>query len=257
MAESSDVNALGKKIFFLYPSAITQNQIIPELAQEEFEVYSVKDEEKLRKLLGKYSDSIVFANINEGMKESAWEEWIRGIMFSPDTSSVSIGIITSGAIEFLRRKYVEQLKVACGYTVIKSDISGVLRQLIAILNSVNAKGRRKYIRVLTGNESNVTVNLPMNGTYVNGVIRDISVVGFSCSFKDDPGLIKNKLFPDIQIRLHTQLLKAEGIIFGSRMEGNEKVYVILLTQHVDPGAKAKIRKFIQSNLQGKIESEMK
>jgi len=250
-------NSLGRKAFFLHPSVIIQNQIVSELAQEEFEVYTVKDETKLRRLLKKYPDSIVFANINDGMKEKAWEEWIRGVMGSSETAGVGIGILAYGSDEAIRRKYTEQFKVQCGFTLMKSDANEVVKQLITILNSANAKGRRKYIRALTENETNVTVNLPINGTYVIGLIKDISVVGFSCTFKEDPNLAKNSLFNDIQIRLQTQLLKAEGIVFGSRMDGGQKTYVILFTQRVDPSLRTRIRKYIQSYLQSKMDGELK
>jgi len=254
--EHANLSSLGKKIFFLYPSALIQNQIISELAQEEFEVYSVKDEVNLKQVLKKNPDSIVFASVNEGMKEKPWEEWIRGIMADPETAQVAVGIITSGPDEEIRRRYVDQIKVRCGCVVIRSDLSVVLKQIMLILSNVNAKGRRKYIRALTDNETNTTVNLPMNGTYINGVLKDISVVGFSCSFRDDPELTKNSLFQDIQLRLQAQLLKAEGIIFGSRMDGNEKTYVVLFTQRVDPSIKTKIRKYIQANLQNKMDNEL-
>ena len=257
MAENDTLGSFGRKVFFLHPSAIIQNQVIPELAQEEFEVYAAKDENKLRQALTKYPDSIVFASINEGMRENAWEEWIRGVMGNPETAKVDIGVIAQGADESVRHKYVEQIRVRCGYTIIKADINGIIKQLIAILNGVNAKGRRKYIRALIENEPNSTVNFPMNGTFINGTIKDISVVGFSCSFKEDPELKKNSLFKDIQIRLQSLLVKAEGIVFGSRMDGVEKTYVVIFTQRVDSDARTKIRKYIQSNLQNKIDSEIK
>ena len=250
-------NSLGRKIFFLHPSALVQNQIISELAQEEFEVYAVKDEAKLKRVLKKFPNSIVFANINEGMKESEWEEWIRGVMGSSELSGVDIGIVSFGTDENLRKKYVEQIKVKCGFTVLKSDTNAIIKQLMIILNGVNAKGRRKFIRAVMENETNTTVNLPMNGTFVNGVIKDVSVVGFSCAFRDDPGLTKNSLYNDIQIRLQTQLLKAEGIVFGSRMDGEQKTYVILFTQRIDPSIRTKIRKYIQSHMQNKMDSEFK
>ena len=251
------MGSLGRKIFFLHPPAFIQNQVVAELAQEEFEVYVVKDENKLRNVLKKYPDSIVFASINEGMKEGAWAEWIKGIQAAPETAGVEIGVLSLTNDETLKKKYLEALKVRCGYTVIKFDLSSVVKQLITILNAVNAKGRRKYIRVIMEKETNTTVNIPINGTFVNGVIKDISVVGFSCTFAQDPELTKNRLFGDIQLRLQTQLLKAEGIAFGSRMDGNEKIYVILFTQRIDPDVRARIRKYIQSTLQARMDNEIK
>ncbi|MDR0497410.1 MAG: PilZ domain-containing protein [Treponema sp.] len=257
MEENEKLNTLGKKVFFLHPSALTQNQIIAELAQEEFEVYVIKDGDKLRHVLMIYPDSILFANINENMKEDAWEALVKSVQTTPQTSPVQVGIIASASDENLKHKYLDLFKVQCGYTVIKSDVNVAIKQLTDILNNVNAKGRRKYIRMIMDKETNATVNLPLNGTFINGVIKDISVVGFSCSFAEDPKLQKNSLFNDIQLRLQSQLLKAEGIIFGSRMDGAENVYVVLFTQRVDPSVRTKIRKYIQTNLQNRIDQELK
>jgi len=257
MAECEKSDLLGKKIFFLYPSALVQNQVVAELAQEEFEVYVIKDENKIRHALENYPGSIFFASINEAMKESAWVELIQGIQKKSETTSVNIGIIASSNDETTKRKYLELLTLQCGYTVIKSDASAATKQLITILNAANAKGRRKYIRMIINNEANAVVNLPLNGTFINGSLKDISVVGFSCAFPDDPGLKKNSLFGDMQLRLQSQLLKAEGIIFGSRNDGSEEVYVVLFSQRTDPSVRSKIRKYIQAQLQHTMDEELK
>jgi hypothetical protein len=256
MADGND-DILGRKLFFLYPSALIQNQIAAELVQQEFEVYICKDHVKLRQALKKYPNSIVFANINDGIDKNEWEAWIRGVMGDPKTAGVDIGIICAGDNEDLKRKYLVQVKIKCGYTVLKADLQPAIRQILEILKAVDAKGRRKYIRVTMENESNITVNFPIHGTFVNGVIKDISVVGFSCAFKEDPGLARNSLFQDIQLKLQTILLKVEGIVFGARMDGGTKIYVVLFTQRTDPDVKTRIRKFIQSNLQSKMDAAFK
>lgn len=257
MTDNEKTISLGKKIFFLHPSAFTQNQLISELAQEEFEVYVIKDEYKLLRALEEYPDSVLFASVNEVIKENAWEDLIKRIQGNPANASVDIGIIASIEEENIKKKYLEQLKVRCGYTVVKQDPEVALKQLTINLNSVDAKGRRKYIRVIMGNEANATVNFSINGNYINGTIKDLSVVGFSCSFVEDPKLTKNGLFPDIQLKLQSQLLKVEGIVFGSRMDGPEKVYVILFSQRVDPDTRSRIRKYIQTNLQNRMDQKLK
>ena len=256
MTENDDAEFLGRKIFFLYPSLLIQNKIIEELAQEEFEVYSVKDETKLRCVLRKYPNSIVFANISDGMSEGAWENWIRSVMMDNVTAGVSIGIIAYGENAHLRQKYTEYLKLHCGYTVMKPDLSAVVRQLVNILGSVDARGRRRYVRVLTETEANITVSLPLNGTFINGAIKDIGTAGFSCTFEEDIELDKNTHFADIQIRLKTEFLKVQGMFFGSRMHGTEKIYVLLITQRTAADVQAKIRRFIRSLLQSRMDNEL-
>lgn len=255
--ENYATELLGKKVFFLYPSAIVQNSVIAELIQQEFEVYIVRDHTALRRVLRHHPNSIVFADIDEHMPERDWEAWIRGIMSVPETQSTSVGVISAKDDEALQRKYVNMVKVQCGYTAIKSDINNSIRQICEILKNADAKGRRKYIRAIIESDSVATMNLPMNGTFINGSIKDISVVGVSCTFDNDPGLVKNALFRDIQIKLQGMLLNVEGIVFGSRMDGQSKIYVLLLTQRIDPEVKIKIRKYMQHNLQSKMDAELK
>ena len=245
----------GRKIFFLYPATVIQNRVIEELTQQELEVYIVKDHIAIKKALHKYPNSIVFADINEKMNEAEWETWIRGIMRAqPD---VLIGIVTSNRDENLMRKYINSVKIHCGYTMLRSDLNKTIVQIFEALKTVNAKGRRKYIRACIERETTATINLMQGNSFINGVIRDISVVGISCTFEQDPGLTKNALFKDIQIKLQSMLLKVEAIIFGSRTDYGAKTYVMLFTQRIDPEVRTKIRKYIQHNLQSKMDLELK
>ena len=257
MSENIDSVSFGKKVFFLHPSVVVQNRVIPELAQEEFEVYLVKDEVKLHQILKKYPDSIVFVCISEGMKESACEKWILETMEDSSISNVSIGVVALAENASDREKYTGQIKVKCGYTVVKSDIAHFTKQVADILNSEEAKGRRKYIRLLTERDAHTTVNFPIHGNFVNGRVKDVSVVGFSCSFDEDLELAKNSLYTDVQIRLHSHLINAEVIAFGSRVDEQEKTYVMLFTKRVDSNSRSKIRTFIHSVLQAQMDNELK
>jgi hypothetical protein len=248
---------IGKKIFFLCPTISVQNRIVSALIQQEYEVYVAKNKEKIKKALSKYPDSIVLIDINEQMSEGEWDIWVTGIMEAPDMKGVSIGVVTSNDDEQIMRKFLLALKVPCGYTVVGHDIEKTITQLMAALQNVNAKGRRKYIRaIMEKGETTSTINLPVNGNFVNGVIKDISVVGISCTIEGNPDIAKNTLFKNIQVRLQTNLLKVEGILFGTRTDGLDTIYVILFTQRVDPDVRTKIRTYIQHTLQQKINPDL-
>jgi hypothetical protein len=258
MSENGDnSDIVGKKVFFLFPTVVVQNRVIGELIQHEYEIYIAKNKEKLKKTLAKYPNSIVFIDLNEHMPESQWDIWITGLMDAPDMKGVSIGILTANDDEQIQRKYIQAIKVACGYTVMGHNLDKTIASLVSTLQTANAKGRRKYLRaIIERGEAGATVNLSLNGTFINGQIKDISVVGISCTLDGNPEISKNALFKDIQIRLQTSLLKAEGIVFGSRKEGEETVYVILFTQRIDPEVRTKIRKYIQQSLQSKMSFEL-
>jgi hypothetical protein len=256
MSESGSLaEIVGKKVFFLHPTAVVQNKIIEELVQQDYEVYLTKNQTALGRVLKKYPDAIVFVDINEQLSGAEWEKWIWEITGS--APKVLIGIVTSHDDEELRRKYTGVMGIKGGYTVLKADLNVTIKQIIDILNAADAKGRRKYLRATTENETNTTINLPMNGAFINGQIKDISVVGISCAFDYDPGLVKNALFKGIQVKLQSTLLNVEGIVFGSRMDGGLQIYVILFTQRIDPVVRTKIRKYIQQHLQSKMDEELR
>ena len=245
----------GKRIFFLHPSIVVQNQVVAELAQQEYEVYVVKNHGTIRKVLKKYPDSVLFVDIEQGMNEHDWETWLRTVMSAQP--ELAVGIISANRDEKLIQKYTDSVKIQCGYTVIKSDINKAIAQVLEALNGINAKGRRKYIRACIESDVMATINLPHGGDFINGSIKDISVVGISCAFDTDPQLTKNALLKDIQVKLQTMLLKVEAIVFGSRMDGNLKIYVLLFTQRTDPDVRTRIRKYIQQTLQNKMDTELK
>jgi hypothetical protein len=253
--KASDI--VGKKIFFLYPSGVMQNDVAEELVQQEYEVYVVKSHEKMKKALKQFSESILLINIDDGMPEKEWEPWIRGIMKDPQMAKAGIGILSATANESLERKYINSVGIQCGYTVVRTDFMPAVRKLYAILQSFNARGRRKYIRVNMENESLAVLNIPHHNMFIKGIIKDISVVGLSCIFTVDPELEKNSLCQDIQIKLGSIILKVEGIVFGSRKEMESKVYVFLFTQRTDPDVRTKIRKFNQSVLQSQMDALLK
>jgi hypothetical protein len=255
--EDSLSSLLGKKIFFLHPSVVVLNGIVQELIQQEFEVYVVRDHAALQRILKQFPDSIVLVDIDEGINERDWELWIRGVMGNRDTREVKIGVLSGNNNEELQKKYLEDVKVACGYTVLKKSLDVSLRQILEILKTADAKGRRKYLRATIEEGSPATVNMPYNSVFINGLIKDISTVGFSAVFEGDPELAKNSLFQDVQLKLQSMLLKTEGIVFGSRMDQLTKIYVILFTQRIDPSVRTRIRKYIQQTFQTKMDTLLK
>jgi len=252
--QGTNTDIVGKKIFFLYPSNAMMVQIIPELIQQEYEVYIVKDHARLPRVLKRYKETVVFINIDEGQPEAEWEKWMETV--SNATPGTLFGIFSSNSSDDLKDKYVNKLKVSCGYMALKHDMSKAGESVQEILKVLNIKGRRKYLRASPDRDTIATINIPYGNDYVNGTLRDISTVGFSCILTNNPEIPKNMLQKDIQLKLQSMLLKVEGVVFGSRTEGPDKIYVFLFTQKVDSDVRSRIRKYIQQTLQGRMDNEM-
>jgi hypothetical protein len=252
----SSVSIAGRKIFFLNPLPPIQNIVIAELIQREYETYIVNDRFVLKRLLKDSPGSIVFIDIDQIIGEKEWESWIREVMTASELEDIRLGILTSNRNDVLQNKYTNMLHLPCGYTMIHRDLNITTAQIVNILNANEAKGRRKYLRTSTENEAQTMVNFPVGGQFVSGSVQDISTAGFSCIFTEDPGFSKNSSFSNVQIKLKHTILNVEAVIFGSRTEKNSKIYVALFTDRLSPDSKVKIRKYIYSDLQAKMDALM-
>jgi len=254
--EVINTEIVGKKVFFLCPSVQMQNQILEELTQQEFEVYAIKDSARLTRVLKKYNDSIVYVNLDDNSYKSELEKWIEAVFSSLPT--VKLGVFSSSTDEEYKNKFIKKYNITCGFLNIKLDMSKAAQKIIETLDGMNVKGRRKYLRASTEHENTATINLPHDGNFIKGTIKDVSVVGIACVFERDPPLKSKTLYKDIQLRLQSMLLKAEAVVFGSRDDSDNKTYVLIFnTQKISPDVRVKIRKYIQQSLQHKMDSELK
>jgi len=253
--QDSDPGFVCKKIFFLYPNASLQNQIVNVLNQNEFEVYIAKDHTRLAGVLRKYKESLVFINIDDKMQAAEWERWISSSLAAEPTTK--IGVFTSNTDEEFRGNFIKNNDLKCGFLNIKHDMSKTAEVILEMMNKLNVKGRRKYLRMSPDRDTIATVNMPFGGNFIKGTVSDISIVGFSCVFEQDPNIKKGTLMKDIQIKLQSMLLNAEAVVFGSREHDNERIYVLLFTQRIDAETRSgKIRAHIQRNLQLKMDAEI-
>lgn len=247
---------LGKKVFFLYPPSVIREELITRLLEEEYEIYMLKNPDDAKRLLRKFSDSIVFINIDEGLTEKEWETWIRDIQSDKQTGQVGIGILSYNNDDELRKKYLMDIGIQCGYIHMKLSLEEATKILLKTLRANEAKGRRKYLRVDCQDDHLSSINIRVDGNQINGTIRDISIVGLSCTFEQEAGLPKNALLKDIQLKLRGTLIKADAIVFGNRSDGLSTIYVLLFTKTLSGPDRQKIRRYIQTTLQNSIKMNL-
>ncbi|MDR0642171.1 MAG: pilus assembly protein PilZ [Treponema sp.] len=252
--EESSFALLGRKIFFLNPLPPVQNEVVNELIQREYEAYVARDRTALRRSLKELPGSIIFIDIDQIVTEKEWENWIRELMKAEGLEDIRIGILTGNRSDLLQNKYANMLKLPGGYTMLHRDLKITIAQILNILNANNAKGRRKYLRANTGMEGQTVVNFPLGGQFLSGTVSDISSAGFSCVFNTDPGFSQNSSFSNVQIKLKHVIINVEAVILGSRPEGKDKMYVALFTERISPDTQIKIRKYIQVNIQARMDA---
>lgn len=253
-----NVPQFGKKIFFLYPHSVIESDVLHDLIQNEYEIYTLKDHQKVKLLLKKYNDSILYINIDEYLSEIEWFEFISSITKNPDFQNVQIGILTYNENEDLAKKYLLDLSVSCGFIQLKLGKLESKSIILKTLQLNESKGKRKFIRATSNTKLNSTFNVEIASEIVTGTINDISSAGMSCIFDNPINLSKNTLLRNMQLKLNGRLLLLDVIVFGSRdLAEDVKLMVMMFTNSITEKSKSKIHEYIGEVLQSNIEKEIK
>jgi len=250
-------NDIGKKVFFLYPHSVIQDELVSQIIQNEFEIYLVHDHKRLKRLLEKYNDSILFINIDERLGEDEWKAYVRDLLQSEKTKNVQVGILTYNENRELAQSYLMDIGIPAGYVQLKLGIKESSRIILKTLVVNEAKGKRKFVRAKCPENSNNEFNISLFGKNQTGEIIDISSAGMACSFHGGVDIPTRTDLDTIQLKLKSRIVMVSGIVAGRRTAGDDTtVYVILFTSYISEDARNRIGDFIYRTLQNEIEREL-
>lgn len=250
-----DESLLGKKVFFLNPPSVIQDEMISDILKNEYEVYMVRDANRTVRLMNKYPDSILFVNIDHNVKETNWEVWIRALMDDPATKNVRVGILTYNKDQALAEKYLMDMMVPCGFIKLTLGLAESTEILLKALEANEAKGRRKFVRALIPDNTPAPFNVVIQGQTHTGKVIDISAVGMACLFDKYVNLKAHSVLESMQLRLKGSLCMVNGIVMGTRNEHGQLVYIIMFDPKMHADTRSKIRTFIFSTQQAIMDSE--
>lgn len=247
------LNASGKKVFLLHPHSVIREEMLDLLIMAGYETYTLLDEKKARKLLVKFPGSIMFINIDEGLKEHEWEAYIREIMENPQTQSASLGIMSYNQDHALMKKYLMDIAIPCGYVQLKLGLQESTKIIIGVLEANEARGRRKCIRALCEDDINATVNFKKDSGVYHGKILDISSAGIAARFEKFADLSLNSLLRDMQLKLRGGIVMTNMILMGQRHD-DKRVFILLFDPKMSTENKLVIHRYIKQCLQKHIDT---
>jgi len=242
----------GKKIFFLFPHSVIREEMLDILIMAGYETYTLVDEKKAKKLLAKFNDSIMFINIDSGLKESEWEEYIRGIQNDPLTKNCRLGIMSYNQDRVLMQKYLMDMAIPCGYIQLKLGLQESTRIILAALEANEARGRRKCIRAICEDDINAVINHKSDTGIFYGKILDISSVGIAARFDKFSSLALNAVLKGMQLKLRGGLIMADMHFLGHRHD-DQHVFILLFDEKLSKENRLIIHHYIKQCLQKYID----
>ena len=243
----------GKKIFLLHPHSVIRDEMLDLLIMAGYETYTILDEKKARKLLARFPDSIMFINIDEGLKENEWEAYIKGIQEDPATKSSRLGIMSYNQDQKLMRKYLMDIGIPCGYIQLKLGLQESTRIILSALEANEARGRRKYIRAECEDDINATVNFKGSSGLLHGKILDISSAGIAAKFEKASDFTLSSIIKDVQLKLRGGLVMTDMNYMGLRRD-NRQVFILLFDSKLSSDNRLVIHRYIKQCLQKYIDA---
>ncbi len=241
----------GKKVFFLYPHSVIQDELISFLLKNEYEVYFLTDHLKATRIFTRFTNSICFINIDDGLKEEEWEKYIKTLQSNSKTSSVQIGILSYNNDPALMQKYLMDVGVTCGFIQLKLGVKQSTDIILKVLEANEAKGRRKFVRANCENDPRVVMNFSYKESNYEGKILDLSSVGFACEFPAPLPIDNKTVIPKIQLNLRGSLVQADAIILSRRYD-SDKILVMVFNPRLKESELKKVQSFIHKTLQKTI-----
>jgi hypothetical protein len=238
----------GRKVFFLYPHSVLNEDLLIEILSNEFEVHCLRDHDVAMRAAETWPGSIFFINIDEGLKEYQWESWIRLLVSEPATASTRVGIMTYNPDQELARKYLMDLMIPCGFIQLKLGLAEGTRIILRTLEANEARGRRRYVRARCADPRRATFNVSIDGTMVNGSILDISAAGMAIKFDSALPRKAGAHLVDMQLRLKGTLCRISGTLAGT-VRAQPDCHLLMFDTPLDEQTTAKIHRFIFHTLQ--------
>ena len=247
----NQTEAQGKKVFFLCPTNDIRNDMLDVLIMAGYEAYSLNDEKKAQKLLEMFPGSIMFINIDAGLKEEGWETYIRTIQESPETKGTRIGVMSNNQDTELIDKYLKVLAVPCGYVQLKLGLMESTKTILSTLEANDARSRSGF-RADCQDEVTAAVNYKENTGYIHGKILEIGSTGISARFNNMPNYPPNTLLHSVQLKLRGGIVMADMTIAGNSPD-DENVKLMLFDSKISKANKLVIDRFIKQCLQKYID----
>jgi Predicted glycosyltransferase len=238
-----EMSSLGKKVFFLHPPPVL-TEVIEQLAKQEFEIYLTSDHQKLRHFLASSPDSIVFADIDEGLDDSAWEAYLRELR--KEVPAVGLGVVTLNDDSVLRERYLMDIQAQCGFVVLKIGAAKTAEIIAKTLEANEARGRRKFVRAACS-PGTAKCAVEYEGMTIRADLCDLSSAGMAMAVEGGISLKVGTVLRDMSLTIKGQRVLASGVVVARRdgteaERGTAGVYVVMFDpSSIDEARREKLK----------------
>lgn len=258
MAEEEKKDLFGHKIFFLYPSYSFQTDILQRLRTMEYEVYTIQDYRLVRNILFKNRNSILYVNIDLIFNTATWVNFLYMLQEQDSLASNKFGIITEKADTNTIKNIELQVKHEAGIIRLENDSEENVRNIVKQLDSMDAKGRRQYVRANCLDDKIAEVFWLTNNTMFKLKIIDISAAGLAVIIpeKQKNSFKPGQLLQNINLMIKGKPMPIDAKIYAIKPGQNYLIGILMIEYTTDKNAMNLIRDYVAETLDKKIQASI-
>lgn len=258
MAEEEKKDLFGHKVFFLYPSYSFQTDILQRLRTMEYEVYTIQDYRLVRNILFKNRNSILYVNIDLIFNTATWVNFLYMLQEQDSLASNKFGIITEKADTNTIKNIELQVKHEAGIIRLENDTEENVRSIVKQLDSMDAKGRRQYVRANCLDDKIAEVFWLTNNTMFKLKIIDISAAGLAVIIpeKQKNSFKPGQLLQNINLMIKGKPMPIDAKIYAIKPGQNYLIGILMIEYTTDKNAMNLIRDYVAETLDKKIQASI-
>ena len=224
-----------------------ENFLIDHLKKNEYEVFILTDFRKAKSVLTQNKDSMLFVNIDAEMPYSNWYNFMKSFANVSELQSIYLGVISEHAGWEEKDKFLMNIRLPGGFNIIDKKTEDKLTEFTKILDLNGAKGCRKYIRLDTRNEDDVSGYIATEDKLFTLNINDISSAGFAITYKQFITNLfqKNTLIRNLCLTAGRKSMVCSCIVFNTQLNSDgTATSVLMLTNENTESTRTYIRNYI-------------
>lgn len=240
----------GRKVLFIDPPSVIEDQMIQFLINAQYEAAVVKDIRHIPILIRQHPNAVIYFNLDSRTGKEDKEQVITDLLKRKEEHNLIIGVLSYDKNEETAKKYLMELGANGGYITLDLGFKKSAQILLRVLDAAEAKGERQFVRVKVPRGKG-SLNIDTGSEKHEGELIDISVVGMACTVTTT--LTKGSRLDSIQLRLWGKLVPISGTVAGSRETANGLVWVIMFDLNLPPETRTKIYTFLGKVMQHEVD----
>ncbi len=244
----------NRKILFLHPQAVVQDELVRASITENFEAYLLRNHVSAKFALRDFPDAILLLQVDSGLDEQKWIEYAEELKASPVFSELTICVVSVFSMGEIKNTFLEQSKAfSYGFTYSKYDFNTTYTSIREMYKQENASPPGFAIKGTSPETLKASVVFTRDKNRYEGKLRDISLSGLTCRIEGNEPLYPSEIpIQSIIITYGRTQFMVCGRIIGNSGDDNS-IHVILFDEMTVADKRDDIYDTIQACLQSNLE----